>query len=78
MRACVRALSGLGLVTVGGQVALHVPLLGELLVAAGTLERLLPVVAEHVPLHAAQGEEALGAQRAPVRPLPRVGAHVHY
>lgn len=56
----------------------HVPLLGELFVAAGALKRFLPVVAEHVPLHAAQGEEALGAQRALVRPLACVGAHVHY
>lgn len=55
----------------------HIPLLGEFFGTAWTLEGFLSVVAEHVPLHAAQSEETLWAQRAPVRPLPCVGAHVH-
>lgn len=56
----------------------HIPLLGEFFVAAWTLEWFLSVVAQHVPLHAAQSEETLWAQRAPVRPLTCVGAQVHY
>lgn len=56
----------------------QIPLLGEFFVTGWTPKRLLSVVAEHVPLHAAQSEEALWAQGALVRPLPRVGARVHY
>lgn len=54
----------------------HVALLGEFPVAAGTLERLHPVVAEGVPLEAVQGKETFGALGAQVRALPRVGAGV--
>lgn len=39
----------------------HIPMLGELLVTAWALKRFLSIVAEHVPLDAAQSEELLGA-----------------
>lgn len=56
----------------------HIPLLGEFFVAAWTLKGFFAIVAKHVPLDAAQSEEPLRAQRALVRPLTCVGAHVHY
>lgn len=37
----------------------HIPLLGEFFVTAWTLKRFLSIVAEHVPLDAAQSEESL-------------------
>lgn len=55
----------------------QVPLLGEFSLAARTLERFQPIVAERVSLQAVQREEALRALGAQVRTLARVRARVH-
>lgn len=54
----------------------QIPLLGEFSVTVWTLEGFDAVVAQHVSLEAVEREEALGALRAQVRTLARVGAGV--
>lgn len=59
-------------------VLLEVGVRDKLLVAVLALEVLLSVVPLHVHRQAAGLREALGADRADVRPLARVGPPVHY